>query len=280
MRTNKESQKSQSTDLQVFNSPEFGEIRTTLSASNEPLFCLADVCRVLSLSNPRKVKTQLNQRGVTISYVGVQTGTKSDGSLALQNVPMNFINEPNLYKCIFKSRKKEAEQFQDWVCSEVLPAIRKQGGYIAVGKNDDEFTILSKAVLIANSQIEKLKSTNNALQDKIKTDAPKVLFADAVATSDKSILIGELAKIITQNGVNIGQKRLFEWMRENGYLCSKGEMYNIPTQYAMNLGLFEIKKVAIQKPNGSTIVNTTPKVTVKGQIYFLDKYLSLHREFI
>lgn len=270
----------QSTDLQVFNSPEFGEIRTTLSASNEPLFCLADVCRVLSLSNPRKVKTQLNQRGVTISYVGVQTGTKSDGSLALQNVPMNFINEPNLYKCIFKSRKKEAEQFQDWVCSEVLPAIRKQGGYIAVGKNDDEFTILSKAVLIANSQIEKLKSTNNALQDKIKTDAPKVLFADAVATSDKSILIGELAKIITQNGVNIGQKRLFEWMRENGYLCSKGEMYNIPTQYAMNLGLFEIKKVAIQKPNGSTIVNTTPKVTVKGQIYFLDKYLSLHREFI
>jgi phage antirepressor YoqD-like protein len=193
---------------------------------------------------------------------------------------LNFITEPNLYKCIFQSRKKEAEQFQDWVCTEVLPAIRKQGGYIAVGKNDDEFTILSKAVLIANSQIEKLKNQNTVLQEKINTDAPKVLFADAVATSDKSILIGELAKIITQNGVNIGQKRLFEWMRENGYLCSRGEMYNIPTQYAMNLGLFEIKKVAIQKPNGSSIVNTTPKVTVKGQIYFLDKYLSLHRDLL
>lgn len=271
----KESQKSQSTDLQVFNSPEFGEIRTTLSASNEPLFCLADVCRVLELKNPRDVKKRLSQRGVCTT----DTPTYNQhGTLVMQQ--LNFISEPNLYKCIFQSRKKEAEQFQDWVCSEVLPVIRKQGGYIAVSKNDDEFTILSKAVLIANSQIEKLKSTNNALQDKIKTDAPKVLFADAVATSDKSILIGELAKIITQNGVNIGQKRLFEWMRENGYLCSKGEMYNIPTQYAMNLGLFEIKKVAIQKPNGSTIVNTTPKVTVKGQIYFLDKYLSLHREFI
>lgn len=265
----------QSTDLQVFNSPEFGEIRTTLSASNEPLFCLADVCKALEIANHRNVKRRLQKRGVH----SMDTPTSNQyGSLVYQSIL--FIDEPNLYRCIFQSKKKEAEQFQDWVCSEVLPAIRKQGGYIATNANDDEFTILSKAVLIANSQIEKLKSTNNALQDKIKTDAPKVLFADAVATSDKSILIGELAKIITQNGVNIGQKRLFEWMRENGYLCSKGEMYNIPTQYAMNLGLFEIKKVAIQKPNGSTIVNTTPKVTVKGQIYFLDKYLSLHREFI
>lgn len=264
----------QSTDLQVFNSPDFGEIRTTLSPSNEPLFCLADVCKILELQT-NKVKKRLDHRGWSI----IPSPTYNQyGTLVMQQ--LNFISEPNLYKCIFQSRKKEAEQFQDWVCTEVLPAIRKQGGYIAVGKNDDEFTILSKAVLIANSQIEKLKNQNTVLQEKINTDAPKVLFADAVATSDKSILIGELAKIITQNGVNIGQKRLFEWMRENGYLCSRGEMYNIPTQYAMNLGLFEIKKVAIQKPNGASIVNTTPKVTVKGQIYFLDKYLSLHRDLL
>lgn len=269
----------QSTDLQVFNSPDFGEIRTTLSPSNEPLFCLVDVCKALSLKQPSRVKSTLRPDGVT-TIKGVSITVNQYGKQTEQSVMLNFITEPNLYKCIFQSRKKEAEQFQDWVCAEVLPAIRKQGGYIAVGKNDDEFTILSKAVLIANSQIEKLKNQNTVLQEKINTDAPKVLFADAVATSDKSILIGELAKIITQNGVNIGQKRLFEWMRENGYLCSRGEMYNIPTQYAMNLGLFEIKKVAIQKPNGSSIVNTTPKVTVKGQIYFLDKYLSLHRDLL
>lgn len=261
----------QSTSLQVFNSPDFGEIRTTLSASNEPLFCLADLCRAVQIKNHRNVKKRLDADDVH----SVDT---TDAMNRTQH--LIYVTEPGMYNVILRSDSDYAKPFKKWVCSEVLPAIRKQGGYIAVSKNDDEFTILSKAVLIANSQIEKLKSTNNALQDKIKTDAPKVLFADAVATSDKSILIGELAKIITQNGVNIGQKRLFEWMRENGYLCSKGEMYNIPTQYAMNLGLFEIKKVAIQKPNGSTIVNTTPKVTVKGQIYFLDKYLSLHREFI
>lgn len=261
----------QSTDLQVFNSPDFGEIRTTLSPSNEPLFCLADLCRAVQIKNHRNVKKRLDKDDVH----SVDT---IDAMNRIQSIL--YVTESGMYDVILRSDTDNARPFRKWVCTEVLPAIRKQGGYIAVGKNDDEFTILSKAVLIANSQIEKLKNQNTVLQEKINTDAPKVLFADAVATSDKSILIGELAKIITQNGVNIGQKRLFEWMRENGYLCSRGEMYNIPTQYVMNLGLFEIKKVAIQKPNGASIVNTTPKVTVKGQIYFLDKYLSLHRDLL
>ena len=191
----------------------------------------------------------------------------------MQEVPMNFIDEPNLYKCIFKSRKKEAELFQDWVCSEVLPAIRKQGGYMTTNPNDDEQTILAKAIIIANSTIEKIKADNQRLSQKIEEDAPKVLFANAVTTSDKSILVGELAKILKQNGVDMGQNRLFQWLRENGYLCSRGECYNHPTQLSMNLGLFEIKKVSIQKPDGKTMVNTVTKVSPKGQIYFIDKFL-------
>lgn len=269
-----ESQKSQSTDLQVFNSPQFGEIRTALSASNEPLFCLADVCKALSLSNPRKVKTQLNQRGVTISYVGVQTGIKADGSIAMQEVPMNFIDEPNLYKCIFKSRKKEAEQFQDWVCSEVLPAIRKQGGYITTNPNDDEQTILAKAIIIANSTIEKIKADNQRLSQKIEEDAPKVLFANTMATSNDTVLVAELAKIITQAGCNIGQNRMFQWLRDNHYLGSKGDYYNQPTQKAMDMGLFVIKKQSLVLPRGEVKITTTTKVTQKGVQYLVNKFMN------
>lgn len=249
------------TNIQIFENPNFGQVRTLLSASNEPLFCLADICKALDIEQTSKVKTRLNDRGVTT----IPTPTKNQhGAVVIQQ--MNFITEPNLYRCIFQSRKKEAEQFQDWVCEEVLPAIRKTGGYITTTQEDTPETIMARALLIADSTIKQQSA-------QLKKQAPKVLFAEAVETSSRSCLIAELAKIITQNGIEVGQNRLFEWMRNNGFLCKSGEYYNQPTQKAMEMGLFEIKKTTIVKPDGTTLVNTTPKVTGKGQIFFVNRFL-------
>jgi len=186
---------------------------------------------------------------------------------------MTFIDEPNLYKCIFQSRKPEAEHFVKWVTSDVLPSIRKHGGYISTFTDDTPELIMARALQVADATIKNYQFKIESQQKQIEQDAPKVLFADAVVTSDRSVLVAELAKILTQNGINIGQNRLFEWMRKNGYLCSKGDYYNLPTQMAMDLGLFEIKKSVINRPNGVVLTTTTTKVTGKGQIYFVNKFL-------
>lgn len=133
--------------------------------------------------------------------------------------------------------------------------------------------ILTKRVEAQEAKIKQLTVINEQQQAQIEADAPRVRFSHAVETADKSILIGELAKILKQNGVEMGERRLFEWLRKNGYLCSHGERYNQPTQRAMEMGLFEIKKTTINKPDGTTLVSTTTKVTGKGQIYFVDKFL-------
>lgn len=205
----------------------------------------------------------------------------------LGNTKATFINEANLYKCIFQSRKDCAEKFQDWVCDEVLPSIRKNGGYIATKQDDTPEEIMARALTIAQvtlakreERIKQLETDNQRQQvlikqkdEEAKENAPKVLFANAVSTSHRSCLVAELAKILQQNGVNIGQNRLFAWMRENGYLCSKGQYYNQPTQKAMELGLFELKQTSITKPDGTVLVTTTTKVTGKGQVYFVNKFL-------
>ena len=257
-------------ELKIFESPQFGQIRTS-GTSEQPLFCLADVCKVLAL-NPQDVKKRLNQKGVD----SINTPTKGG------NQNMLFINEQNLYKVIMRSDKPQAEAFQDWVCGEVLPSIRKQGGYISTTEEDTEETILARAVLLAqatiekkNKQIEQMKEDIYVLEEEIETNAPKVLFADAVSTSQRSCLISELAKILTQNGYEIEQNRLFKKLREDGYLCKQGSYYNQPTQRAMEMGLFEIKQTSITKPDGAIIVNVTPKVTGKGQIYFINKFLNI-----
>ena len=256
-------------ELKIFESPQFGQIRTS-GTSEKPLFCLADVCKVLAL-NPQDVKKRLNQKGVD----SINTPTKGG------NQNMLFINEQNLYKVIMRSDKPQAEAFQDWVCGEVLPSIRTKGGYIATSEEDTEETILARAVLLAqatiekkNKQIEQMKEDIYVLEEEIETNAPKVLFADAVSTSQRSCLISELAKILTQNGYEIGQNRLFKKLREDGYLCKSGSSYNQPTQRAMEMGLFEIKQTSITKPDGHVIVNVTTKVTGKGQIYFINKFLN------
>lgn len=248
--------------IQLFINPQFGEIRTT-GTSEHPMFCLADVCRALNIGNPSQVKTRLNQGGIITNEAPTSSGAQS----------MIFIDEPNLYRCIFQSRKDEAEVFQNWVTSEVLPSIRKNGGYIATTENDTPETIMAKALLIAEKTMNNQKAIIEQQQATIRHQSPRVLFAQAVETSSRSILIGELAKILNQNGINIGQNRLFQVLRQRGYLGQGGEYYNIPTQRAMDLGLFEIKKTSITKPDGTVLVSTTTKVTGKGQIYFVNKFL-------
>ena len=253
-------------NIKIFENSEFGEIRT-VTVDNEPMFCLADVCKALEIRNVSDCRNRLNEAGVVSTEVGVQTGVKADGTPAIQKVKMNFINESNLYKTIFQSRKESAERFTDWVTSEVLPSIRKNGGYINNQENLTSEQILANAVLVAQNVI--------AEKDRqIERMKPKEIFADAVSASETSILVGELAKILKQNGVDTGEKRLFAWMKENGYLMSRvGSDKNIPTQKSMNLGLFEIKETIVSTNHGSK-VKKTPKVTGKGQQYFINKFLN------
>lgn len=257
-------------NIEVFNSPQFGEIRTA-GTGEKPLFCLADVCKALDIKNVSDCKSRLNVKGVVI------TDTPTPGGVQ----QMSFIDEGNLYKCIFQSRKADAEKFQYWVTDEVLPSIRKNGGYVVAKQDETPEELMSRALLIAQETLKRREERIKALQDdnaaKDKTIAeqkPKALFADAVSCSDRDILVGELAKILKQNGIETGQNRLFKWLRGNGFLCNaNGERMNMPTQKAMELGLFRIKKTVVNQPNGAAIVKNTPKVTPKGQIHFVNHFL-------
>lgn len=186
-----------------------------------------------------------------------------------------LVPEPFVYKLAFKASNEVAEMFQDWLAMEVIPSIRKNGGYLNVTSEDSEAAIMAKALLLANRTIENNRSKIEQQNYQLAQQQPKVLFADSVAASDTSILIRELAKLISQNGVKIGEKGLFQWLRENGYLIKKlGADYNTPTQKSMNLGLFEIKETTINRTYGIHVART-PKVTGKGQIYFVNKFLEL-----
>lgn len=251
-------------EITIFSNPQFGEIRITISDDNKPMFCLADVCKALELTNPAMVKSRLSAKGISNTDTLTAGGVQS----------MTYINEANLYKCIFQSRKPEAEKFQDWVYEEVLPTIRKTGGYIVAKADDTPEMIMARAVIVAQATIEKQNKQLAEQSAKIEADAPKVLFADAVAGSSTSCLIGELAKILTQNGYKIEQNRLFEKLRNEGYLGVKGEYYNMPNQRYQEMGLFDVKKRTINNPDGSIIVKTTTKVTGKGQSYFINKFLN------
>lgn len=180
-----------------------------------------------------------------------------------------------------RSDKPQAEPFQDWVCGEVLPSIRKTGGYIAAKPDDTPEEIMARALIIAqdtmkrqSERISKLQVENKEKADKIAADAPKVLFANALKASDRSILVGELAKILKQNGCDTGQKRLFAWLRENGYLMKGGSERNQPTQRSMELGLFEVTKGVVTRPDDTVITTVTTKVTAKGQEYFINKFIN------
>lgn len=253
-------------DIQLFKNEQFGEVRVA-GTSEHPLFCLADICRVLEIKNVADCKSRLDQRGIVLT----DTPTYNQyGTMVVQQLV--YINEKNLYKVIMRSDKPQAEPFQDWVCGEVLPSIRRTGSYSVQKFSRKE---LAQMVIEAEEEKERLQLEVKKQEEKIEQDKPKVLFADAVCTSKRSCLVAELAKILQQNGVNIGQNRLFKWLRNNGYLCQKGQYYNQPTQKAMELKLFEIKQTTINKPDGSILVASTVKVTGRGQVYFVNKFLNV-----
>ena len=238
-------------DLQIFQNSEFGAIRT-VTLDDEPMFCLADVCRALGIKNATDVAKRLDEDERTRLNLGRAGNT-------------NFITESGLYAVILRSDKPNAKKFRKWVTSEVLPSIRKNGGYIDGQEHLSDEELMAKALVVANNKI--------AERDRIiQRMKPKEVFADAVATSKTSILVGDLAKLICQNGYQIGQKRLFEWLRSNGYLIKSGSSRNMPQQRYVEQGLFEVKESNFQNPDGSVRITRTTKVSGKGQIYFINKF--------
>lgn len=253
-------------EVSIFRNESFGEVRVA-GTSEEPLFCLADICKVVELQNPSSVKARLDEEDVQL----IDLHALNPNAEIIGNSMATFVNEAGFYDVLLFSSSPKVKPFRRWVTKEVLPSIRKTGSYSVQSLSRKE---LARMVIEAEEEKERLQLEVKKRDEQIAEDAPRVLFSKAVETAKRSCLIAELAKILQQNGVSIGQNRLFKWMRENGYLCSKGQYYNQPTQKAMQLGLFEIKKTTINKPDGSVLVSTTTKCSGKGQVYFVNKFLN------
>lgn len=243
-------------ELQIFKNEEFGEVRT-VTIDNEPWFVGKDVAAALGYSNTRDaISKHVHEDDKGVAKCDTPSGKQE----------MTVINESGLYALIFGSKLESAKRFKHWVTSEILPSIRKHGGYIAGQENMSDEQLLARALMVAQNKIEENRK-------EIERMKPKEIFADAVATSKQSILIGQLAKLICQNGHEIGQQRLFRWMRDNGYLMKHGSNYNMPMQRYVEQGLFEIKESAVTNPDGSVRMTKTTVVTGKGQVYFINKFL-------
>ena len=244
-------------NLQLFENPEFGQVRV-IEQDGEPWFVGKDVAAVLGYTNTSKaIRDHVDDEDKLTERIVLSGQTRE----------VICINEAGLYSVILSSKLPTAKQFKHWVTSEILPSIRKHGGYIAGQETMSDDELMAKALLMAHSKIEEREK-------QIKEMTPKAIFADAVAASHTSILIGDLAKLLKQNGCDIGQKRLFGWLRDNGYLIrQKGNSWNMPTQYSMERGLFEVKETTVTHADGHISISKTPKVTGKGQIYFVKKFV-------
>mgnify|MGYP005940320447 FL=1 len=248
-------------ELQIFNSPEFGDIRT-VEIDGKPYFVANDVARALGyVETAKAIRTHC--KGVSEMDIPSKGGIQC----------MKVIPEGDIYRLIVRSKLPSAEKFETWVFDEVIPSIRKNGGYIVGQETLSDEELMAKAILVAQKKIAERDKIIEKQRLKIEADKPKTIFADAVSTSHTSILIGDLAKLICQNGIQTGQKRLFQWMRDNGYLMKSGASYNMPMQRYIEQGLFEVKESSVQNPDGSVRVTRTTKVTGKGQLYFINKFL-------
>lgn len=270
--------------IEVFTSPEFGQVRT-LTIDGEPYFVGKDVAEALGYTNTKKAigdhVDEEDKRMIQRSHF-----VTLENNLPKEVFPVNFvdanipnrgltvINESGVYALVFGSKLPNAKKFKRWVTSEVLPSIRKHGAYMTDSTLEQALTSPDFLIKLA-TELKTEKEKRQALEVQAEENKPKVLFADAVSVSNTSILVGDLAKIIKQNGVNIGANRLFAWLRDNGYLIKrKGNDYNMPTQYSMDLKLFEVKETVITHSDGHTSISKTPKVTGKGQQYFVNKFLA------
>lgn len=239
-------------DIRLFDNPEFGQIHAFANNDGVPCFIAREVTDALALDRTAVRKLDDDEKGVRLMHT---LGGDQE---------VSTVTEPGFYKLVMRSRKPEAKAFQRWVTHEVLPALRRDGGYMVARDETPEET-MARALVIAQSTIDRQKNRISELE-------PKALFADAVAASDGTCLVGELAKMLRQNGVEVGQNRLFAMLREDGYLGNVGQNRNVPTQRAMDLGLFRIKETAVTHSDGHVTISRTPKVTGKGQQYFVKRY--------
>lgn len=251
-------------ELQIFNY-NGNEVRT-IQKDGEPWWVLKDVCDVLNIENHKDLPKRLEDDEVgRFDLPHPQSRNKT--------LEMLCINESGLYNVILRSDKPEAKPFRKWVTSEVLPSIRKHGAYMTPQKIE-EVLLNPDTVIQLATNLKTEREKRMELERQAEKDKPLVTFANSVSVAKTSILIGELAKLLKQNGIEMGQNRLFTWMRKNGYLISrKGTDYNMPTQRSMEMKLFEIKETTISHGDGHTSLNKTPKVTGKGQIYFINLFL-------
>ena len=255
-------------DIQVFNNPQFGQVRTA-GTPNNPMFCLVDVCQAIGINNSRVVKQRLDGDDVSLIDTIDNLG---------RTQKVTFITESGLYDVIIRSDSEQAKPFRKWVTSEVLPSIRKHGMYATDATIENMLNDPESAIIMLQAYQKERRERMAAEQEVERLEAqemenkPKVVFADAVSGSNSACLIGELAKMIAQNGYPIGEKRLFQWLRDNHYLCSYGERFNQPYQQYIEQGLFTMKQ-NVFSVNGEMRTRNTTKVTGKGQVYFVNKFL-------
>ena len=267
-------------ELQVFENTEFGKVRA-VELNDDPWFVGTDVAEILGYKNPNEaIQDHVDD------YDKFLRSSKGSEMLKLFSSVKEiqeklgrqdnwFINESGIYSLVFRSTLPKAKEFRRWVTSEVLPSIRKHGAYMTPEKIE-EVLLNPDTMIKLCTQLKEEQAKRREAEKQIEEARPKVLFADAVSVSSTNILVGDLAKILKQNGIEIGQKRLFKWLRDNGYLSKRNGMeWNMPTQKAMGMGLFCIKETVINHADGHTSINKTPKVTGKGQIYFVNKFLSM-----
>lgn len=248
-------------NLQIFNNAKFGKIRT-IEENGTVLFCGSDIAKALGYARPADA-ISAHCKGVCVLPTPSAGGTQNT----------KFIPEGDVYRLIAHSKLPAAEQFESWVFDEVLPTIRRNGAYMTDDTLEHALTSPDFLIQLA-TKLKEEKAKRIELEAQVEQDKPKVLFARAVETAHTSILIGDLAKILKQNGVQTGQKRLFEQLRQDGYLIKGGNSHNMPTQRAMEMGLFEVKESTVNNPDGSVRINRTTKVTGKGQTYFVNKYIA------
>ena len=253
-------------ELQIFNSEEFGQVRT-VEINGKPYFVANDVARALGYKRPADAVTAHCKGSVKHRYL-------TDGG----EQELKVIPEGDIYRLTIRSKLPSAEKFEKWVFDEVIPSIRTNDGYIVGQETLSDDDLMAKAILVAQKKIKERDQIIEQQKQKIEADKPKTIFADAVSASHTSILIGDLAKLICQNGYQIGQKRLFQWMRDNGYLMVSGSSRNMPKQKYVEQGLFEIKESNVQNSDGSVRITRTTKVSGKGQLYFVNKFLGQETE--
>lgn len=251
-------------DLQLFSSERFGRLRAT-QIDCEVWFAATDVAKALGYRDANQITRALDDDEKRWSE-----GTLSECTHS--HLGIRLINESGLYRVLMRSQRPEAIPFQRWLAHEVVPEIRRNGGYIATSQDDSDADIMARALLIAQKTIDRKNELIALHEATIENMKPKALFADAVADSDGTCLIGELAKMMCQNGLEIGQNRLFKLLQRDGYLGKSGSNRNVPTQRSMDMKLFRIKETAVTHSDGRVTINRTPKVTGKGQAYFIGRY--------